>query len=30
MHEKSIEHELEIEDDYRKSKENQKQRFFSH
>ncbi len=28
MHEKSIEHELEIDDDYRKSKENQKQRFF--
>ena len=28
MEEKSIEHELIIEDDYRKSKENQKQRFF--
>ena len=28
MQEKSIEHELEIEDDYRKSKENQKQRYF--
>ena len=29
MQEKSVEHELKIEDDYRKSKENQKQRFFS-
>ena len=29
MEDKSIEHELKIEDDYRKSKENQKQRFFS-
>ena len=29
MEEKSIEHKLEIEDDYRKAKENQKQRFFS-
>jgi Predicted ATPase len=28
MEEKSIEHELIIEDDYRKSKENQKQRYF--
>ena len=28
MEEKSIEHELEIEDDYRKSKDNQKQRYF--
>ena len=28
MEDKSIEHELKIEDDYRKSKENQKQRFF--
>jgi len=28
MEEKSIEHELKIEDDYRKSKENQKQRYF--
>jgi len=28
MQEKSVEHELKIEDDYRKSKENQKQRFF--
>ena len=28
MEEKSIEHELVIEDDYRKSKENQKQRYF--
>ncbi len=28
MEEKSIEHKLEIEDDYRKAKENQKQRFF--
>ncbi len=28
MQEKSIEHELKIEDDYRKSKENQKQRYF--
>ena len=28
MLEKSIEHELIIEDDYRKSKENQKQRYF--
>tara|TARA_X000000368_G_scaffold358095_1_gene300786 strand:- start:377 stop:1435 length:1059 start_codon:yes stop_codon:yes gene_type:complete len=28
MEERSIEHELKIEDDYRKSKENQKQRFF--
>ena len=27
---KSIEHELIIEDDYRKSKENQKQDIFSH
>ena len=30
MEERSIEHELKIEDDYRKSKENQKQRFFFH
>ena len=29
MQNESIEHELKIEDDYRKSKENQKQRFFS-
>ena len=29
MQEKSVEHELKIEDDYRKSKENQKQRYFS-
>ena len=28
MEEKSIEHKLEIEDDYRKSKDNQKQRYF--
>ena len=28
MQEKSVEHELKIEDDYRKSKENQKQRYF--
>ena len=28
MQEKSVEYELKIEDDYRKSKENQKQRFF--
>ena len=28
MREKSIEHELKIEDDYRKSKENEKQRYF--
>ena len=28
MEDKSIEHELEIEDDYRKAKENQKQRYF--
>ena len=28
MQNESIEHELKIEDDYRKSKENQKQRFF--
>ena len=28
MEDKSIEHELIIEDDYRRSKENQKQRFF--
>jgi cell division protein ZapE len=29
MENRSIEHELKIEDDYRKSKENQKQRYFS-
>ena len=29
MQEKSVEHELKIDDDYRKSKENQKQRYFS-
>ncbi len=28
MEERSVEHELKIEDDYRKSKENQKQRYF--
>ena len=28
MEQKSVEHELKIEDDYRKSKENQKQRYF--
>ena len=28
MQDKSVEHKLEIDDDYRKSKENQKQRFF--
>ncbi len=28
MQEKSVEHELKIEDDYRKSKENQKQKYF--
>ena len=28
MEERSFEHELKIEDDYRKSKENQKQRYF--
>ena len=28
MKQRSVEHELKIEDDYRKSKENQKQRFF--
>ena len=28
MQEKSVEHELKIEDDYRKSKENQRQRYF--
>ena len=28
MQEKSIEHELVIKDDYRKTKENQKQRYF--
>ena len=29
MEERSVEHELKIEDDYRKSQENQKQRYFS-
>ena len=28
MQEKSVEHELKIEDDYRRSKENQKRRYF--
>ena len=30
MEDKSIEHELQIDDDYRKSKDNKMQRFFFH